>query len=46
MRRNILRATVILGMLCNLPPATAEEALISFKIMARNRVSVRSARNT
>lgn len=33
MRRNILRATVILGMLCNLPPATAEEALISFKIL-------------
>jgi uncharacterized protein GlcG (DUF336 family) len=31
MKRNTLKATFILGLLCNLPPAVAEEALISFK---------------
>jgi uncharacterized protein GlcG (DUF336 family) len=33
MKMNILRTTVILGMLSNLPPATAEEALVSFKAL-------------
>jgi len=33
MKMNILRTTVMLGMLCNLPPATAEEALVNFKAL-------------
>jgi uncharacterized protein GlcG (DUF336 family) len=34
MKKNILKTTVILGMLCNLPHAAAEEALVSFKVLA------------
>jgi uncharacterized protein GlcG (DUF336 family) len=33
MKRNTLKAAVILGMMCNLPPAAAEEALVSFKAL-------------
>ncbi len=33
MKRNTLKATFILGMLCSLPPAAAEEALVSFKML-------------
>jgi uncharacterized protein GlcG (DUF336 family) len=33
MKMNILKTTVILGMLCNLSPAAAEEALISFRVL-------------
>jgi uncharacterized protein GlcG (DUF336 family) len=33
MKMNFLRTTVMLGMLCNLPPATAEEALVNFKAL-------------
>jgi uncharacterized protein GlcG (DUF336 family) len=33
MKMNILGTTVMLGMLCNLPPATAEEALVNFKAL-------------
>jgi uncharacterized protein GlcG (DUF336 family) len=34
MKKNILKTTVILGMLYNLPPAAAEEALVTFKVLA------------
>ena len=33
MKMNILRLTVMLGMLCNLSSATAEDALVSFKVL-------------
>ena len=35
MKMNILKTTVMLGMLCNLPPAAAEETLISFRAHPR-----------
>jgi len=33
MKMNILKTTVMLGMLCNLSPAAAEESLISFRVL-------------
>lgn len=33
MNWNTLKAAVILGMMCSLPPAAAEEALVSFKAL-------------
>jgi uncharacterized protein GlcG (DUF336 family) len=33
MKTNMLKATVILGTLCSLPPAAAEEPLVSFKVL-------------
>ena len=33
MKMNILRTTVMLGVLCNLPPVAADEALVSFKAL-------------
>jgi uncharacterized protein GlcG (DUF336 family) len=33
LKMNILRTIVMLGMLCNLPPVAAEEALVNFKVL-------------
>jgi hypothetical protein len=41
MKRNTLKAAVILGMMCSLPSAAAEEALVSFKALTpRGRAGI------